>query len=602
MIRKKKISLILAVGLIILTVALLSGKLITDIPYRRELPLIPDLQTLSTPLREQITAAFKKAKRNPVAGNLGMLGMVYHSNAYYDVAAKCYELAIKKKRTEWIWNYYLGYLGRELGESQAALENFNAVIEKKPGMEIPWFYAGEEYQNSGNNEQAENAFKRISDTQSTPTVRKGAARYDYFPLSTYAGFHLARLYIESGRVEEAEKILKVIIRKYRSYGPAYRLLGNVYRIKGDSVLFNRYTIRANDLPVYAPPVDTLVDKLVLLSRSELYLLKKIDEAEKSVYPEWAMKLVNNAILYIPENKYLISKAIKLYLMMGSGEQALPYLGKHLSNYQEDLNELKSVGDLLYAKGFYMQSMDFYTRVALLEPGNPEIQSCLALCLWNVGKRQQAFIKIDDMLNGTNDIEAMIIGVNLMLSFKEMERAKPYLAKLTELALSNPSVQKLRGMVAEEGGNLKEALSLYESALRGDPGDLTTIRYLGNLLMRLKMWDKSIRHFRKSLEYHPNEPYLLERLGTLLVSCPDPALRNASEGLEFSERAFIHTRSHSSTLISAGRSLALAYTSLGDNQNATLVMKMTINAARRENVSAENLAELEILLKRFQAVK
>jgi hypothetical protein len=121
-------------------------------------------------------------------------------------------------------------------------------------------------------------------------------------------------------------------------------------------------------------------------------------------------------------------------------------------------------------------------------------------------------------------------------------------------------------------------------------------------MKLKMWDRSIQLFRKSLEYHPNEPYLLERLGTLLVSCPDPALRNASEGLEFSERAFIHTRSHASTLISAGRSLSLAYISLGDNQNATLVMKMTINAARRENVSAEELAELEKLLNRLQSVK
>ena len=157
-------------------------------------------------------------------------------------------------------------------------------------------------------------------------------------------------------------------------------------------------------------------------------------------------------------------------------------------------------------------------------------------------------------------------------------------------------------IAEQAGNYKEAIRLYESSFNKDPEDLSTIRFLGNLLFRQKMWEKYIKHFRTALEYHPNDPYLLERLGTMLVSCPDPGWRNTLEGRDYSERAFIHTTSRSITLVSAGRSLALAYAELGDKQNATTVIRMTINIARRDNISESYQKDLENISRRIQTLE
>jgi tetratricopeptide (TPR) repeat protein len=172
--RNSKIGLWMAGGLVVLALILLTVRLVKDLPYKRQIPMISDLQNLPRPLHEQIETTLKKAKPHPSAGNLGMLGMVYHANAFYDLAGECYALAIKRKSTEWIWNYYLGYLDRELSESQAALENFNAVTKKNPGMDMAWFYAGEEYQNSGNNQQAELAFKKlVASGKNQPTGNTG---------------------------------------------------------------------------------------------------------------------------------------------------------------------------------------------------------------------------------------------------------------------------------------------------------------------------------------------------------------------------------------------------------------------------------------------
>jgi hypothetical protein len=54
-----------------------------------------------------------------------------------------------------------------------------------------------------------------------------------------------------------------------------------------------------------------------------------------------------------------------------------------------------------------------------------------------------------------------------------------------------------------------------------------------------------------------------------------------------------------TLISAGRSLAVAYAALGDKLNASNVIRMTIQIARSENFPPAYLTGLEELQKQFK---
>jgi tetratricopeptide (TPR) repeat protein len=399
----------------------------------------------------------------------------------------------------------------------------------------------------------------------------------------------------------AEKTLMEIVDYQRAFGPAYRLLGNVYSIKGNESLSNRYLVRANDLTVNPSPVDTLIDRLSLMSRSEMYLLKKIDEAENSVFPEYALELINHSLNYIHENNYLVAKAIKLFLIRDMGKKALPYLDQHINYFKQDFDELKSVGDLLYNKGFYSQAMNYYSSALKLRPENSLVTSCMVICLSKAGKKQQALDMVSAILekNKSNPV-VLADGVTLLLNLGEKEKAITWLNRLKSISPSNTKGQQVTGMLAEQDGKWQEAITEYSLALKGDPSDLTTVRLLGNLLIRQKLWEKAIAHFRKALESHPNEPYLLERLGTLLVTCNDPKLRNVSEGRDLCERAFIHIASHSVTLMSAGRSLAIAYALQGDKRNASNVIKMTINLARGENVPSAYMDDLRNLLQKFNS--
>jgi tetratricopeptide (TPR) repeat protein len=566
--------------------------------YSSQIPVLSPAKIRSVPVGEQISEALTKAQRFPSAHNLGTLGMVYHSSANYEQAARCYDLAIQRDKSEWIWNYYLGFLNKEMGKSDAVIENYNLVIEKNPGINLAWYYLGEAYRNTGKNELAEKSFLEISDLSSPSAAGKNATRYDYFPLGTYAGYQLARLYMATDSIVQAEKILTDIIQKNRSFGPAYRLLSNIYRVNGNTEQGERFRIRANDLVVFTPPVDTLIDRLVLLSRSESYLLKKIDDAEKSIYPEWAMKLVNIAMQYFPENKYLVSKAIKIYL----DDQAVAYVDQHISYFKDNFTELYNTGILFFQKRLYPQAMNYLTRALDLKSQDVEIQNCLAICYWSMGDRQKANEILNSLIDTYSDNPNVLAEItNLLYDLGEDEKAGVYLKRLQRVSPGNPKVEKMSGTIAEKEGRFREAIALYESSFKNDPEDMTTIRYLLNLLFKQKMWDQYISHIRTALEHHPNDPYLLERLGTILVTCPDPAWRETIEGRDYSERAFIHTSSRSLTLVFSGRSLALAYAELGDKQNATTVINMTMNIARRENISESYLRDLENISRRIQTL-
>jgi tetratricopeptide (TPR) repeat protein len=433
-------------------------------------------------------------------------------------------------------------------------------------------------------------------------ILKTRNRYDYFPLVTYTMYDLARIYMNSGRVDKAEKLLTDIVDYQRAFGPAYRLLGNVYNIRGNESLSARYLVRAGDLTINPSPVDTLIDRLSLISRSDNYLLKKIDEAEKSIFPEYALELVNHSMLYFPENKYLVAKAVRLYLIRDMGNLALQYLDKHYNYFKNDFKELKGVGDLLYNKAYYTEAMNYYSQAAKLKPDDGQVQSCIVICLSREGRKEQALSTVNSYLGKNKTSPALLAdGITLLLDMGETEKAVVWLTALKRLSPSLAKGKQLSGMLAEKGGRWNEALENYYTAFNADPSDLTTVRLLGNLLVRQKLWGKAIAHFRNALEVHPNEPYILERLGTLLVTCTDAGLRDVGQGRYFCERAFINISSHSVTLISAGRSLAIAYALLGDKQNALKVIRMTIDSADEQDVPDSYREDLRSLLKKFNSL-
>lgn len=564
-------------------------------PYSTKLPDLPESLVISEQVSEQIEKASGKAARWPSADNLGRYGMVLHSSANYHDAASCYELAIQRDPSAWMWEYYLGYLYLEMGESENVLQHFQSVIDQYPGAFHAWYYCGEVCRNQGLYDLAEHYFNGIAGIDKRNSG-SGSTREEHFPLGTYARFQLSRIYAETGRTDLAESSLRGLIQSNTIFGPAYRMLGSVYSMRGETDLSKLFGVRANDFMAFSPPVDTLVDLLGMISRSERYLLKKIDEAVNSVHPAWARKLIGQGLIHMPDNKDLISKAIEIYLWTDSPDMANKHTGKHQSLYRENYEEMYKMGMLFLQKDQYAMAADYFSRADQLKPGDPETMKQLAISLWKTGEKQQSYAILQGILEIHPDNIEMLAEITNVMLFEMEERNKAInnLIALTHYLPSDPRVQKMTAWMEERSGRIPEAIALYESSLRSDPEDLTTIKNLGALLMGRQMWERSIAHFHVALEHHPNEPYFLERMGSLLVNCPDTTLRDVEAGRIYAERAFLHYKAPPMTAVAAGRSLAIAYDALGERQNAVMVIDMTMDIARRADLSNENMAVLEKL--------
>jgi tetratricopeptide (TPR) repeat protein len=594
--RKRKLVLYLSAVVICTAIILLSLKKLSDDRYRAQIPDLPDMQDLSKPLQEQISIAGKKAYRNPTAFNLGMLGMVYHSSAYYDKATRCYRLAVQKNKNKPVWSYYLGYLNLELNNSKESIENFSRVIKKNPGNYLAWYYTGEAYQNLGMVDVAEKYFNKISALKDQDSDVNNTIRINHFPLRTFAGFDLARIYLNTNRLDMAEKTLKEVIQDQLKFGPAYRLLGNVYSMKGEEALSNHFITRSKDLADFTPPlVDHLTDSLILISRSEQYLLKQIDIAIQSNNLQWALKLCDKAMLYTPENKFLISKTIGVYLNLGLGKQALTLMDRHISDFSDDYSELMRLANLLNEKGFPAQSMMYFSMAKKLKPQNPYLPQWLA----KTGFFKEAVALMNEQLEtDPGNADFLSNEILIYLNTGEIEKAKLYLIRLKGVSPSNPDVKKFTGVLAEKEGNIKKAISAYEEVFKGDPKNLPIIKGLGNFYISENKWDKAINLYRQALDSNPNEPYLLDEFAKLMLFCPDSNLRNINSGREYAERAYINFKSNFNIRLSAAKNLTTAYAALGDKNQAVFYMKITLNLAKEGNLTQDYLFYFENLKKQY----
>ena len=596
--RKRIIILTIAVLLIAVT-AFLSIRFAVNSKNRKQIPEIPELTTLPAPLRDQLTSARQKAIRNPNPGNIGNFGMALHSAAFYDKASECYNIAIRRDSKSWVWSYCLGLLNKEMGDSKASIASFSDVLKVNSKVPMAWYYLGKAYQNDGSAAKASEAFGKIALLPDYAVTVK-TRRVNYSPVSTLGKFELARIYLNENKPDDAIKLLESITSTNHSIGPVYRLLGNAYSAKGDQVLSLKYITRAQDLAEVTSVADTLVDRLAFISRSSQYLPRQIDDAVKSANPEWALVLLKNSLRYLSDDKYIISKAVKFYLRMDTGNEAMQYLLNHFNLFRDDANEMTEVADMLYKKGFYKQSMPYFARAVELRPSNNELMASYALSCWYDHRTDSAFTIMKEMYEkNSHDIKVLANEAAFMIITRDYPKCESFISLYRQIAPKDAKVAKIEAMAAESQKDQLKAIPYYESSFKTDPSDLETARKYGSLLLDQKMWDKAMNMFRTALDKHPNDPYLLERLGALLISCPDPKLRNTDEGLEYSERAFFHISSPSNTMISAARSLAQGYAMKGNFQQATYYITLAISLAQGVNAPKDFMDGLINLASKIQ---
>ncbi len=595
---------IFKISLIVLIILALSFFLINkniDNKFTERLPDVPELNNTSLSFQNHIKKVNTKTLEKPSVDNLGELGMVYHANNYFKEAEVCYLLAIERNPKDWIWSYYLGCLKRELGDSENAIKNFNDVLKVKPNLYLASYYKADALNQIGESVEFEKILKSLSKIDNKFFVLKNTKRTSYFPLSAYASLELAKSNINNGKLELAENQLEKMISKEISFGPAYKQLSVIYAQKGDKNLSEYYSDRSKDLEDYAPPVDVLLDKLSYHSRSETYLLKQIEDAVRTSNLSWALELVNFSVKKVPDSKYIMSKAIRLYISMNMARKSLPYLDKHLDEFQDNYKELVDIGKGLSNSGMKNKAKSYLLSAAKIKNEKPETKSRLAGMIFDrLGMKDKAFELIGELLKQYPNDPAVLGGATFLnIQTGEIVNANKYLLRLKKVDSKNPRINIFNGILAKNAGNIKEAIKYYELAFKDIPDQAFVINYLSDYYKKNKVWMVLNNLYETALKFSPNNPNLQVEYGSFLINCPDRNIRNPNKSREFSERALINFKSNVQIQVEAGKSLAMSYAQLNEKDKALYYIHKTIDIAKNARFPKEYIRHLEDMLNEFR---
>ena len=591
-ISKKKFWFPVFPGVILIIIIAILFKVFIDNPFRGKLPEPPAYGQLSKFEAEQIRTANKTVRKKPTYINLSQLAKIYHSNAFYKEAKECYLLAASIKPDDWKCYYFLGYLSSELGEAENEINYYKKATELNHGAVYASYYLGEAYVKLGNVDQAEKLFSDLIASKDTDFKPGEEILNNLYPLKVYAQLSLARLFMTTSRIDSAKNILHQLITNYPDYGPAYRLISNIYTQLGNEESSRENNQRANELCQFIPVVDPQLANLALLSRSDEYLLKQIDIAGFSGNQKWAKMLLDHAMRYMSDNAFLISKSIQFYLLYGFGDDINQKVGRHFNAFANDFNELAKFASLFNKNGKYGWAVMYYERCAVLKPGDMTILHNLAINYYNIGYGEKAKNMIEKLLKEQPDtLKTLTDASSLLIKLRDKSKALQVIQKIEKLYNNDPVVIKLRAEIALNENNNPLADNYYLAYFKKVPDDMETIQYLGARYLEEKSWNKAITHFKKALEFYPNNPEFLEKLGLLLFTCPNSELRDLTKAKYYLERAYFSIKSSKESRIMAGKNLAGIYAEEKNWNKAFSIINTTRIMAMAANLPDPEFQEI-----------
>jgi tetratricopeptide (TPR) repeat protein len=249
-----------------------------------DFPKLPDAQKLNPGLRALLVSADKEARRHPGSAEaVGKLGMAYHSNLFFEQAARAYRIAARLAPGDYHWVYCQAFLQEENGNEEEQFKSLQQTLRLKPDH-VPALL-----------KLADGAFKRDRLDEAVHYYEM-AAKVPDSGSSLQAIFGLGRVAV---RRQDWNKVIEYIAPLSQTHSnllPPYELLQQAYEALGqtDKAAQARESIPLTTIKAVPPPEDPLNEQLIGLCYSSTRLLKQAGLLSHLGYPDRAIQVARRA--------------------------------------------------------------------------------------------------------------------------------------------------------------------------------------------------------------------------------------------------------------------------------------------------------------------
>jgi tetratricopeptide (TPR) repeat protein len=195
----------------------------------------------------------------------------------------------------------------------------------------------------------------------------------------------------------------------------------------------------------------------------------------------------------------------------------------------------------------------------------------------------------------NSRARMNYGVTLVAA-RRIHDAEGQLREAVRLNDTNVAAHLNLGSLLASTGRPDEGVRHLERVLALDPNHSAVFRNLGEAHGALGNRLLATKYFSLAVEKHPDDVFLLNRLGWLLATSPEDSVRDGPRAVTVAERAVRLTSRTDATSLDT---LAAAYAEAGSFDEAVAVAREAVSVARRQGPQ-ELLPELEARLRLYES--
>ena len=430
-----------------------------------------------------IVSADREARRAPSGDTVGALAVAYHASQRPATAVSTYAVAEALDPREWRWTYLRALLLAERGDAGNARAAFEQVLARAPAHGLTWFHLGELAFKDGRLDDALAAYTRARDADAeAPFTPPGVATRQTVPLTAYARTALARIALERGQSDVAERELQAAVDAYPAFGPARGLLREATRARGGAA-----APRRGGEGSYVPPADPRLDAVVATSQHPDLLLKHAGLATRAGDAAWREFLVRRALAAAPSDLNVLMEMSAMLQSRRQLTEALAYLEQHETLAPGDHHGLVQQGKVLADLDRLADAERVLRRAAVVRDTTAE---------FNLGT-------VLDRQNRWDEARA------------HYERA---------LAIDPFNTSAMNNLAAglDRRGQTAAALPLFERALAIAPESADYYVNYGNALVQARRLDEAVRALTTAIELAPRSANAHNNLGIALARQGDLA--------------------------------------------------------------------------------
>jgi tetratricopeptide (TPR) repeat protein len=573
---------------------------------RASIPAFPDYTGQPAPVVEYLKTRYTQALDRPASDEaVGRLGMAYHAHLIYDVAAACYERAGELNPKEWKWTYYAALIHEELGDARNAIDGFRNVVEKQPAFSHAWFRLGNAYLKTQSFQDADSAFRQVMKLPEETSMviwgvrlpAKGA-----FPLKAYAMLQLARIQFLQKRYADSQLLLEEVTSANPSFGPAYRLLGNVYQDLGEGEKAADCEVRAGDFDSYVPPADALYNALVLSSRNTDFITRQINIAVKWENYEWCVTLINHILEYSPHDGEALTFKIKLALDTQNINELEPLVIAYIEQFKSDESKLLDMAKYLRLRGEYEASVALLRDIISLNPKAIEahiefVRMLQTFKQYDLGFRYCTEVIAKEPQNAQIRLEL----TDFLIHMGRLNEAEEELKAAEKIHPDDEMRSIMMGRISEKKGNVRDAVRFFQKALAANPRNSATQLELGKYFQKARTWGEAAEHWQRALQASPNNIDFIEQFALLLAACPDARIRDGRKALELSERLRLVKKQTLEQDVRCAMALSASYAEMQQYDVALSVARDYLERSRAFR-KGEYTGQLQVFVNLFGARK